>query len=438
MVSTIAGDPTGRSGAVDGVGASARFDKPQGIWGDDSNLYVVNYGSHLIDKVVIQTGEVSTLAGHPFSSTPSSADGTGTAASFALPQGIWGDGMSLYIADAGTIRKVVIATGDVATFAGTLGVSGTDDGIGAAARFRQPGALWGDGTRLYVMDYGTLRTVDLSTAQVTTIDGGPQQSSPLDGQGSAATFGYAMAQIWGNGSDLFFTSGSSVRRLHLATLDMMTIAGSQNPPNAYGLQDGLGNTAVFGTLDGITSDGTNLYVADNNGANGAIRKLTPVATNSTLTDYVPVTLSVGSSLVASTSGAPPSVQVGYARFDSTNTTSEGQAIFDYVQNGTLVSETAVPAVTPILNARLATEVEGPLNTGVAIVNSNAQPAVVSFYLTDETGASVDSGSFTIPPQCQIARFVTEAPFFRSGIAARCVNRIVVDADFAHRHSRVHQ
>ena len=65
------------------------------------------------------------------------ADGTGTAAQFALPIGIAVDpsGTTLYVADASnsTIRKVVIATGAVTTLAGQAGVPGSANGPGTAA-----------------------------------------------------------------------------------------------------------------------------------------------------------------------------------------------------------------------------------------------------------------------------------------------------------------
>ncbi|SVE33010.1 uncharacterized protein METZ01_LOCUS485864, partial [marine metagenome] len=60
--------------------------------------------------------EVTTFAG---SGTAGSANGTGTAASFIKPSGITSDGTNLYIADSTnhTIRKIVISTGVVSTFA---------------------------------------------------------------------------------------------------------------------------------------------------------------------------------------------------------------------------------------------------------------------------------------------------------------------------------
>jgi len=62
-------------------------------------------GNHLIRKIVISTGAVTTLAG---TGSSGSADGTGTSASFYRPTGITTDGTNLYVADYGNhlIRKI--------------------------------------------------------------------------------------------------------------------------------------------------------------------------------------------------------------------------------------------------------------------------------------------------------------------------------------------
>src|SRR6185369_157979 len=69
-----------------------------------------------------------------------SADGTGVAVRFNSPQRVWSDGTNLYIADDNnhTIRKIVIATGVTTTIAGLPGVSGSVNGVGSDARFNYP------------------------------------------------------------------------------------------------------------------------------------------------------------------------------------------------------------------------------------------------------------------------------------------------------------
>ena len=61
--------------------------------------------NHLIRKIVISTGAVTTLAG---TGSSGSANGTGTSASFNNPKGITTDGTNLYVIDQTNhlIRKI--------------------------------------------------------------------------------------------------------------------------------------------------------------------------------------------------------------------------------------------------------------------------------------------------------------------------------------------
>ena len=48
-VTTLAG--TGSSGSANGTGTSASFNSPRGITTDGTNLYVADYGNHLIRQI---------------------------------------------------------------------------------------------------------------------------------------------------------------------------------------------------------------------------------------------------------------------------------------------------------------------------------------------------------------------------------------------------
>jgi len=66
---------------------------------------VADYGNHLIRKIVISTGAVTTLAG---TGSSGSANGTGTSASFYQPYGVTTDGTNLYVTDTWNhlVRKI--------------------------------------------------------------------------------------------------------------------------------------------------------------------------------------------------------------------------------------------------------------------------------------------------------------------------------------------
>lgn len=113
-----------------------------------------------------------------------------------------------------------------------------------------------------------------------------------------------------------------------------------------------------------------------------------------------------------TAGGSGSTVVGYTRIqpDPESTAPSGLAIFGLRQNDVLVAETAVPASPPIQNGRIYAEVNGPVNTGLAIANPNSEPATISSYFTDANGRNFGQASITIPANGQIAKFLNEAPF----------------------------
>jgi hypothetical protein len=192
---------------INGTGTAASFYSPYGVTTDGTNLYVVD-GVGNIRKIVIATSAVTTLAGATLG-TSGSTDGTGTAAKFALPRGITTDGTNLYVADTGnsTIRKIVIATGAVTTLAG--GTFGSTDGIGSAAQFYSPTGITTDGTNLYVADRlnTTIRKIVIAAGSVTTLAGTGWGttgwgSMPVNGTGTAARFGQSFG-ITTDGSNLY-------------------------------------------------------------------------------------------------------------------------------------------------------------------------------------------------------------------------------------------
>lgn len=104
--------------------------------------------------------------------------------------------------------------------------------------------------------------------------------------------------------------------------------------------------------------------------------------------------------------------VGYALIQPGTGTSApaGMAIFSFRQNNVLVTEAAVPAARLIQNGRIYAEVNGPVNTGLAIANPNAQAATLTFYFSDSNGTNSPQQTTAIAANGQIAAFLNEAPF----------------------------
>ena len=255
FVTTLAGN--GNVGLADGTGTAARFNYPKGITTDGTNLYVADYTNNLIRKIVIATGVVTTVAGGGCNSGP--LDGTGAAACFVAPTGITTDGTNLYVADNfnDRIRKVDPVTGAVTTIAGN-GTATFSDGIGTAAGFFRPSGITTDGTNLYVTDtnFNRIRKIVIATSEVTTL-AGSGVAAVTDGTGAAAAFLHPYG-ITTDGSNLYVTESNRIRKIVIATGVVSTLAGS----GAAGFADGTGAAAQFYLPQDLTTDGTNLYVAD--------------------------------------------------------------------------------------------------------------------------------------------------------------------------------
>jgi len=269
-ITTIAGS-AGLFGSSDGTGSAARFIYPAAITTDGTNLFIADSHNHTIRRIAISTGVVTTVAGS--AGLIGSTDGTGSEARFYYPSGITTDGTNLFVADAhnSIIRKIVIFTGTVTTLAGSAGISGSSDGTGTEARFNYLRGITTDGTNLFVADTNnhTIRKIVISTGVVTTISGSAGLIGATDGTGSAALFNYPWG-ITSDGANLFITDtyNHTIRKIVISTGAVTTIAGSAGAPGAT---DGAGSTAKFNLPWGITTDGTNLFLADQ--GNHTIRKI---------------------------------------------------------------------------------------------------------------------------------------------------------------------
>jgi sugar lactone lactonase YvrE len=232
-VTTFAGIPKS-SGAQNGIGTAARFNQPQCIIVDrNNNLYVADSANNMI-RMITSSGVVSTIAG---STTSGSTNGLGITAKFNRPYGIAMDAAgNIYVADTNNhiIRKIDTAT-NVTTFAGS-GSIGKGDGIGIAAQFYNPYALAIDNTTnmLYVADWGngSIRAIKLANASVSTLAGNGSQGFK-DGIGRAAQLRPANI-VLGPSNMLYVADANNnrIRAVNIVTGEVTTIAGNGVAGNA--------------------------------------------------------------------------------------------------------------------------------------------------------------------------------------------------------------
>jgi len=277
-VSTVAGS-AGNPGSADGLGGAARFNGPFGVTTDGFCVFITDRNNHTIRRMEIVTGNVLTVAGTP--GVSGSSDGTGSAALFNSPSGITTDGINLYVCDTlnHTIRQIVIATGQVTTIAGLALVSGPVNGVGSLARFNSPTGITTDGSNLYISDTlnNTIRSLALNSGMVTTL-AGSGLTGLVDGFSTATRFD-GPSGITTDGTNLFIAdqNNNAIRKLTLASLQVSTIANSTS--------GGLNGPS------GISTDGFNLYIADLN--NQAIRT------------FIPASVAQTSGQVVTIAGSPP-------------------------------------------------------------------------------------------------------------------------------------
>lgn len=140
-VVTLAG-ASGVPGSADGSGPASRFSAPEGITynAHDGTLVVADSGNNTIRTVTIG-GLVTTVAG--LAGTPGGSDGVGSTARFNRPLGIAADPEgNLYVADgAGATIRTITVDGTVTTIAGSAGATGHADGPGPVARFFFPSGV---------------------------------------------------------------------------------------------------------------------------------------------------------------------------------------------------------------------------------------------------------------------------------------------------------
>lgn len=266
---------THQTGYVDGVGTAARFGRVESILVDTAGTLYVADGTHNTLRVISAGGTVSTLAGR--GGYWGSDDGVGANARFGAPVGLAFDADgSIVLADSvmQLIRRVA-PDGSTSTVAGLKAPFGLRDGQGTNAWFARPaGMAVSSRGAIYLSDVGNYAVRRLTAdGTVTTLARFPYRYTQVYG---THPFGADIPSFGGVAVDAdenvyVADSGSNVIR-KIAPDGTATILAGQ--PGSLGYQDGPGATALFNSPIGIAVDAAkNVYVADT--FNHVIRKIDP-------------------------------------------------------------------------------------------------------------------------------------------------------------------
>jgi sugar lactone lactonase YvrE len=405
MINTIAGNGIyGFSG--DGLQAvNAQLNYPSGVAVDAAgNLFIADTYNQRIRKVT-PDGIIRTVAGNGTAGY-SGDGGQATAAQLNWPYDVTIDKAgNLFIADTynSCIRKVTPA-----------GVISTVVAESAAAGISFPYSVTVDvAGNLFIYDIANFRLAKVAPdgAIYTVADWYIliQGHVPYKHPAYSPT-GMAVD----SSGNLFFANYADIKQV-LPSGIISTAAG--NGTRGFSGDGGPAKAAQLFKPYGMAIDTVgNLFIADT--GNHRIRKITSdVCLSPALLDLEP-----GSASGCRTYNTSAAARAGYATLAvESGVAPYGTAVFSFKQNGVTVTEAGVPASPPTTSARIfidyrvaANAVPARMdagtvdvNTGIAIVNSGAGTATITYTLRDSTGRSLAVGHGTLKPGAHISKFINQ-------------------------------
>jgi len=239
------------------------------------------------------------------------------------------DGTKFFVLDSGNNCILQVTPG---TNGGMTPVSQLTTSSGGVIPFNAPSDMTTDGTNLYVTDTYNFVIKKISPdkttpgAWIATTLSGNGTANSVDGTGNTlaadgAVTAVGTAEFAGpigittDGTNLYVTDNQAIRKVDIATGSVTTLAGS---PGLGGSADATGTSARFNTPLRLTTDGTWLYVTDN--ANYTIRKVS-IATGR-------VSTIAGASGVYGTNSSSGPMTGDVARFNGPNgITTDGAYLY---------------------------------------------------------------------------------------------------------------
>jgi len=265
-VQEVAGSFSGDPGFVDDQGPFSSFRFPRGValGKGDWYAFVADTGNHAIRRIIISTGDVTTLVGQKGSPQAGYREGIGNVAQFNSPHDVscsLVQGNFILVADTMNrrIRFVTLSNKKVETKVGGYQESGgvtppgNKDGVGLQASFNLPVAiaLAPDDSFAVVSDIGNnnIRYINLATNGTTTLVGFNQYCSTPWGRYYSLTQAYGVTVSHDKTFVLITDAGDhTVKHLDISSGVLKPVAGNGNN-NTF--RDDVGNSATFNQPHGI-------------------------------------------------------------------------------------------------------------------------------------------------------------------------------------------
>jgi hypothetical protein len=266
---TIAGNGTLGFSGDGGQAINALLGVCRGLDFDSAgNIYMTDSTNHIVRKIDISTGIISTFAGVAGTAGNTGDNGQASSATLNFPFGLIIDSNNnVYFSDyTSYVIKKIDTNGIITTIAGngTSGCTG-DGGDALSATFKTPTQLFLDENTnfLFVADRfnNAIRKIDLNTRIITTIVGnGTNGSSGDGGQATSALLSNPTGVVLDALGNIYIGEFRKVRKVDLSGI-ITTIAGTGN--GGYSGDGGDPLSATFGQVYNIILDTTgNILIAD--------------------------------------------------------------------------------------------------------------------------------------------------------------------------------